>query len=339
MGIRYLNRFLRENVKSSINLQHLSNLKGKKIVIDISIYLYKFECEDALIENMYLMLSIFRYYNIIPLFVFDGKSPIMKKKLIDKRRELKVEAKKEYDNLKIRLNNNENILDENEKQELITSMNNLKREFVYINKSKIEQVKNLIRNYGATYIDAPGEADELCALLVIKNKVWGCLSEDNDMFIYGCPRILKYLSLINHNIVIYDMKGILNELGITQKQLIEICILSGTDYNIDSSNIKKGSREEKYPLYNILKYFKKYLKSKTNIEFYEWLNNYNKEYKDNKIQIIDIELFKKIYNIFTFNENQNNLKKYNNLKIFYGPLNKIEINKILKTDGFICLET
>ena len=32
-------------------------------------------------ENMYLMLSIFRYYNVIPIFVFDGKPPPEKKRV------------------------------------------------------------------------------------------------------------------------------------------------------------------------------------------------------------------------------------------------------------------
>ena len=49
------------------------------------------------------------------------------------------------------------------KQYIISTMNQLKKQFVQINKEKIEKVKSLIRAYGATYYDAPGEADELCA--------------------------------------------------------------------------------------------------------------------------------------------------------------------------------
>ena len=30
---------------------------------------------DSLIEKFYLMSSIFKYYNIVPIFVFDGKPP------------------------------------------------------------------------------------------------------------------------------------------------------------------------------------------------------------------------------------------------------------------------
>jgi hypothetical protein len=81
MGIRNLNKFFREECKNSdaIKLINMKQLAGKKIVVDISIYLYKFTSECTLIDNMYSMLSIFRYYNIIPIFVFDGKAPAEKK--------------------------------------------------------------------------------------------------------------------------------------------------------------------------------------------------------------------------------------------------------------------
>jgi len=90
MGIRYLNKYFREecNTKNNcIKMISISQLSGKKIAVDISIYLYKFVGDDQLIENMYLMLSIFKYYNIIPIFIFDGKSPAQKKELLIQRRE------------------------------------------------------------------------------------------------------------------------------------------------------------------------------------------------------------------------------------------------------------
>ena len=53
----------------------MADLSGKRIAVDISIYLYKYEAEDALLENMYVMLSIFRHYNIIPITVIDYNHP------------------------------------------------------------------------------------------------------------------------------------------------------------------------------------------------------------------------------------------------------------------------
>ena len=177
MGIRNLNRYLREHCLNSIQPVHLSELSGKRIAVDISIYLYKYEAENALVENMYNMLSIFKYYNIIPIFIFDGKPPPEKKALILKRKMNREASQEEYNKLKLSLEKNNN-------KDILVTLERLKRDFVQIDKHKIEKIKELIRAYGATYYDAPGEADELCASLVIKKKVWACLSEDMDLFVY-----------------------------------------------------------------------------------------------------------------------------------------------------------
>ena len=327
MGIKNLNKFLKENAKESIKLGHVSELNGKKIAIDISIYMYKFASEGTLIENMYLMLSIFRYYNVIPIFVFDGKPPAEKKELLKKRREDKKEAEEEFNELKNKLEINKNI-EESEKQEIMNNMDMLKRKFVNVSKYDIENIKNLIRAYGATYYDAHGEADELCAMLTIKGKVWACLSEDMDMFVYGCPRVIRYLSLLNHTFVMYNMKGILTELGITQKELREICILSGTDYNCIN-----GDDAKNHSLYTTLKHFKKYHhnnknNNNNNISFYNWLLN-------NTTYINDYELLIRIYDMFDLSKNYCDIKIFEDIRIANGPIIKQSIHEILKTDGFL----
>lgn len=319
MGIRHLNRFLKDNASPSIKLCNLSELSGKKIAVDISIYMYRFASNNTLIENIYLMLSVFRHYNIIPIFIFDGKPPSEKHELLKKRKEDKREAENEYNKLKNTLEINKDM-DDSDKQEIIYNMDILKKKFVSINKNDIENVKMLIRSYGATYYDAPGEADELCAMLNIKNKVWASLSEDMDMFVYGCPRVIRYFSLLNHTAIVYDVKGILNNLGISQKELREICVLSGTDYNLECDDIKNS-------LNNTLKIFKKYHKSKSKVGFYEWLN------KDNNF-IKDYDLLLKTYNMFELN-NRFDIKVFEKIKIINGPIIKNEIINILKTDGFI----
>ena len=305
MGIRYLNKFLKENAKKSIKIIHLSDLSGKKIAIDISIYMYKFSADNTLIENMYLMLTILRYYNIIPIFIFDGKPPPEKKELLQQRRKDKHEALEEYNKLKDQLKTNNYEMDENDKQEIIHN---------------IENVKMLIQSYGATYYDAPGEADEMCAMLNSQNKVWGCLSEDMDMFVYGCSRVIRYFSLLNHTAVLYDLKSILEELNITQMELREICVLSGTDYNIND--------DKKMNIYSIIKSFHKYKKEKCEEHFNQWLSK-------NNVCIQDNELFDKICNMFDLNKSNITRKELENIKIINGPIEKSAIREILKKDGFL----
>lgn len=321
MGIRNLNQYLRNNCEQSIRCINIADLSGKRIAVDISIYLYKYEAENALLENMYVMLSIFRHYNIIPIFIFDGKPPIEKKAVLIKRKEDREEAIEEYNRLQNQLKNSEDSF----KQDILSSIEQLKKQIVQINKDKIDKVKKLIRAYGATYFDAPGEADVLCALLVIKKKVWACLSEDMDLFVYGCSRVLRYFSLIGHTAVLYYMKGILEELNMTQKEFKEICVLSGTDYNInaDGNNDKVN--------FNItLKYFRKYQNSKSNLEFYDWLN-------DNTDYISDKDLLQKINNMFDVDLNYN-IEAFKNIKIYNGPIIQNDIKHIMKEEDFIFID-
>ena len=307
MGIRNLNRYLRDNCPESVRPINIADLSGKQIAVDISIYLYKYESEGVLLENMYLMLSIFRHYNIIPIFIFDGKPPVEKKALLAKRREDRAEAQQEYNKLQLILDskkNDVNNVNDKETQDNISEMEQLKKQTVQISKDKIEKVKLLIKAYGATYYDAPGEADVLCALLVIKKKVWLCLSEDMDLFVYGCTRVLRYFSLMNHNAVLYYMKGILKELNMTQKEFTEICVLSGTDYNINATNENKiknnGQNDNNINLHITLKHYRKFKSTNTNIntnintnkyDFYKWL-------LENTNYISDIELLTKINQMF-----------------------------------------
>jgi flap endonuclease-1 len=322
MGIRNLNSFLRDNAPSALKFINVAEMSGKKIAVDISIYMYKFAADDALIENIYLMLAVFRHYNIIPIFVFDGKPPSEKSELLLKRREDKKEAEIEYYRLKKLLENNKNM-DDADRQDIVSNMDNLKRRFVYISKNDTETIKSLIRSYGATYCDAPGEADELCAMLAVKGKVWACLSEDMDMFVYGCPRVIRYLSLLNHTAVLYDTKKILEILDITQSELREICVLSGTDYNRASDDNKNSPT-----LYDTLKHFKKYRKDCSTIGFYDWLI-------EKTHYIHDYDILKRINSMFDFSRADLNINKLEDIRIANSAIDKCEVISILKEDGFI----
>lgn len=322
MGIKNLNRFMRDYcTNESIKCVPVSYLSGKKIAVDISIYIYKFIGDECLIENMYLMLSIFRHYNVIPIFVFDGKPPTEKKELLIKRKNDKKYAQNEYNKLKQQLNSEE--VDDDEKQEIITTMDLLKKQFVYIQKEQINMIKEMISSYGMTYCDAFGEADELCALLVTKKIVWACLSEDMDMFVYGCSKVLRYFSLMNHTLVLYDTKKIIEELNLTQKDFREICVLSGTDYNINSS-----FNTEAMNLHKVLKLYKKYYKTDKKSGFYDWL----REYGNNDL---DYDLLHAVYSIFDLSCSEYDENELNNLKITNSCVDKEKLQNILKQDGFI----
>ena len=136
MGIKFLNRFLMDNCsKKSIKKCHLSALKNKRFVIDASIYMYKFKGENALMEHMYLFISILKHYEIEPIFIFDGKPPAEKKEILIKRRMDKLDAEQKYMEMQKQLENEAN---EEKKQDLLASMDVLKKQFITI---KDEDIK------------------------------------------------------------------------------------------------------------------------------------------------------------------------------------------------------
>jgi hypothetical protein len=142
-----------------------------------------------------------------------------------------------------------------------------------------------------------------------------------DMFVYGCYRVIRYISLLNHTIVLYDNKEILKTLEMTQKELREICVISGTDYNMYNEDNKNAPN-----LQQTLKLFDKFKRQKEELNFYDWLIN-NTEY------IEDYELLQKIYKLFDLKKC--NMDKTENIKIVNGPIIREEIKQILKNDGFL----
>lgn len=330
MGIKLLNKFLKENCKSSNSIRaiHMSDLHGKTIVVDVSIYLYKYESDNTLIESIYTMISIFRHYHVTPIFIFDGVAPTEKKELIELRLQKKRDAQNEY--YKLKEMSRGSCVNATEKNDIEEQMNALKKKFVYMNKIKINKIKHLIDCYGMTYFDAVGEADQLCAWLVINKLAWACLSDDTDLFVYGCNRVLRYFSLINHSSLLYDYDNILNELKVDHDAFKEICVLSGSDY---CGGVGAGSLN----IIKIMQLYKKYLSCKVDITFCEWLSI------NSNIQI-DRDLLLKIKDIFDITKfeitgvdmginmgvESTEKNNFNNKKI-----EKCNLYDLLKEDGFL----
>lgn len=310
MGIRNLNKYLLQNCHNSIRNINLSELKNKKLSVDISIYLYHFERNGNLINGINDMIHIFKFYNIIPVFIFDGKPPNEKKYILEERNKQKEKNKEKIKELTNVLNNisNDTLIESiEEKNNILLNIEKLKRQTIFITREKIEQVKNIIRINGATYYDAPQEADELCSILTIREQVWGCISEDMDMFVYGCPRIIRYFNIFNKTAKLYNVNEILFELNVSFNDFKQICILSGTDYNTYNNKynlLKSINLYNQYQKYiNIHTYEKTY----SPLGFIEWI-----------IQHIDAslnyELLYKIYYMFDLNDS-NKLIQFRNVLI------------------------
>jgi flap endonuclease-1 len=305
MGIRNLNKYLLQNCTNSIQNIHLSIFSGKKISVDISIYLYNFERQKNLINGITNMIQTLKYYGIIPIFIFDGKPPNEKKYILQERKQIKEKNKQKIKEL------NEILLDTNilheEKQTISSTIEKLERQTVQITKEKIEQVKHIMRTHGVTYYDAPQEADELCCILATREQVWACMSEDMDMFIYGCPRIIRYINIYNSSATIYDLNYILYELNISFNNFKQICILSGTDYNSQNNKYNLSSSIQLFNQYQEFLQIHSYHKLYSPLGFIEWII----EHID---ATLNYELLHKIYYMFDLNC-PNKLSQFRNILI------------------------
>lgn len=301
MGIKLLNTFLKSKCHKtdSISKMSLDELQGEKIAIDTSIYLYRYSGENALIENFYTMCSLFHQYDITPVFVFEGKPPEEKMEELYERKQAKKDAEEEYNKTEELY---KKMKDQDKKQELEQKMDYLRKQFIKINKSDVEQVKILIQNFGMTYINAEGEADVTCAALELKGKVQAVLSEDMDLFAYGCKRIMRYFSLIKHSIVLYNVESILNHIGINKNVFELLCFISGNDYMKSKKNvflyfdwIKKQISKGEVDLNNKESIINSF------IQFDENINNENIQKVSNLYHINIDDEYRKISNISIMN--------------------------------------
>ena len=294
MGIKYYNRYLRDNCsRRAIRRIEFKQFRGKTIVIDTSIFLYRYKKKHALLENMFMLMSLLVHYGAKPIFIFDGQPPEAKRELLLQRVQQKRIAREEMWKLKKQLQEltkedyHEHIdivdtvdpVDQTEEIDINMMKDKivqLEKDAMRITRKDMDEVKELMRLYGIPYIEAPQEADQLCAYLVNSNMAWACMSDDMDMFVYNCKRVLREPNLLNQDAWIYTTESILQELRIPADVCILLLLLLGTDYSVVGLRVQS---DESVPTIHsfqmVLEWYKTYEKDPvaqaSHIWFYPWL--------------------------------------------------------------------
>ena len=301
MGVRYLNKFISNRCKPALSHRLLSDYEGQTIVVDTSIYMYKYLGENTLMESMYFMMAQFRYYNITPIFVFDGAAPAEKQSVLRSREANKASAELKYNQTAAQLQVLLTVQQQQQRHQCQESheqdtgvdgpishdevgrrailehehaMRGLRKRFVRVHGYELSDVKRLMRAFDMRYVEANGEADIMCAQIVKCGIAHACMSDDMDMFLYGCPRVLRYANLIHGTCIEYDLQRILDILGVSLAGLRKICILSGTDYNLDNFEPCMRCRIFLSDIYESYLEFESAL-SNADTEFYEWMKQTN----------------------------------------------------------------
>jgi flap endonuclease-1 len=265
MGIPKLNKILMDKCsQNAISKIHLKSLYKKKVAVDISIYLYRFLGDGNFMENVYLFLSLFKYYCIEPIFVFDGKPPPEKQGTIKRRKIEKRAAKDEYDILENQLEEIDDILEIEKRKDIVKRMDLLKKKMVRVKWEHIDNTIELLQEFGFIHYLAPNEADQLCVHLAKRGDVYAVVSDDMDMIISGCSHVIRNLNMSTHDAFIYNNDQIIRELDVTLEHFRQIVILSGTDYNNPALSI---SIKKAFDIYS------QYKNTNNGNTFYEWLHS------------------------------------------------------------------
>ncbi|NLA38352.1 MAG: flap endonuclease-1 [Methanomicrobiales archaeon] len=164
---------------------------------------------------------------IRPVFVFDGKSPEFKQETIEQRREVRDRAN---DAWKAALK--EGDMEEAYKQATASTR---------IDRHIIESSHELLGLLGIPVVQAPSEGEAQAAHMVRSGSVTYAVSQDYDSLLFGSPVLVRNLTVsgrrrargrtITVNPERIVLSSLLDCLGITREQLVEIGILVGTDFN------------------------------------------------------------------------------------------------------------
>lgn len=236
MGIDGLTRFLSEYAEEALTFSPPEAFINHTIAIDASLSLYQFmvairdqdswgNLTNAAGETTSHLSGMFtRAIRIMelgmkPVYVFDGKPPVMKSGELAKRSERKALAEAGLEDAKERGD--------------VEAVRKHAGRMVRVTKQHNADVKRLLGLMGIPIVEAPGEAEAQCASLCKSKKVYATATEDADALCFGTPILMRYLTFTDpkkSKLMLMNLDKILEKLSLTMEQFVDFCILCGCDY-------------------------------------------------------------------------------------------------------------
>jgi len=251
--------------------------------------------QQGIIEMFQRMVEMFQKYNITPVFIFDGKPPEEKTKLLKERYCKRVLASKKVEELKQLLESAATEADTSETihdyQAIKLEMEIAETDALRLRKVDIQAIKTFIRSLNLCLVEAEEEADELCVKQVKYKDAHAVISDDMDMLVHGCPATIRNLNVNTGECTAYYLNVILYELDMTIQQFREIVVLSGTDYCANPENC------DLYKTLKLYTNYKRFLKSNKwrTIGFLEYVLQYT-DYVSN------VDEIQKAYSKFSYTD-------------------------------------
>ena len=230
-------------VRHQITLDHL---RGRSLAVDANNLLYQFlalirmrdgrpftdargNVTSHLLGLLMRTTRLMGDYGVRPAFIFDGKPPELKMKTLQARRQFRERARVEWEEaLKRR--------DYSTAWRKAVRMDSLTR-------AMQEDAKTMLTLLGIPYVQAPEEGEAQAAHIAAKGDVWAANSRDYDSVLFGAPRLVRYVTISGQEFLpssgtsrplvpeLIELKELLESLGLTREQLVDLAILTGTDFN------------------------------------------------------------------------------------------------------------
>jgi len=166
---------------------------------------------------------------IKPVYAFDGKPHPLKAKTLEERHKRKEIAEKEW----------KEALESGDIKKAKSKAQQTSR----LTDEMIQQSKQLLTALGIPYVQSPSEGESQASYMVKKGDAYAVGSQDYDCLLVGSPRLVRNLTSADRRKLpgkeayakIYPklirLEPNLTSMGITQKQLVDMAILIGTDFN------------------------------------------------------------------------------------------------------------
>lgn len=244
---------IKQYAKGAITVRHLKDYSGTIMAIDCSIILYKYvylsSGQFSYINGFINRTKCYLKHNILPVYVFDGTPPEEKAITINKRAANKAALIDKISELKSKLSS----ADEENYSAILSDIKKLESQLIYVNKYHILECKEVLDAMGIPWVQASGEGEKMCVYLQRAGLVDHIVTDDTDVFPFGCKSVLK-TSLKNNTIMEVNTKNILEGFNFSESEFLDFCILCGCDYTQPVYNVggitaynlikKYGSLEE-----------------------------------------------------------------------------------------------
>jgi flap endonuclease-1 len=172
---------------------------------------------------------------IKPIFVFDGKPHPLKQLTLQKRHEIRPQAKEEM----------EKAIESGdlEKARLMGSR------AVSLDKEMIVEAKQAMQVLGFPVIEGKQEGEAQATQLVRAGLAYAAGTQDYDTLLFGCPKIIRNIGVtgkrklpyknayVDVHMELIELQKELHRLKLSREQLIWIGMLIGTDFNEKIPNI------------------------------------------------------------------------------------------------------